>query len=750
MTRARRRALWSGALALCVTVAAPAPAQSPSERPPESPPEPQAEPSEPEPERPPRSGLEPATFSLPLDPEQGGGTVTGSAGDIEFVENDRVRLSGGVELRYQDLELEADTVEVDLSTSLVTARGDVIVDQGPRRLAGSAVEWNLDTELGTMSDASAFIAPDYYFQGAVVEKVGEDRYTFRDGTFTSCAGDEVPDWSFRVARATVRVDGYARARHASMKVKKAPLLYFPYILWPVKSERTPGLLVPNVGYSQRRGAYLGLAYYQPIGRSFDTTFFLDGYSEGFVGVGNELRYRPSAGTEGEIRAYTIDDQDLGEVRWKLEVDHESTDLPWGLRGAAEIRKSSDFDFFRDFERDFDRASRGLERSAAFVSGSWGPHLLTIQATDQETFVTGGENFVDRRLPEANYNLRSTELGNTPLVLGLESSVGYLTVDRSATYESEYGRLDLRPELSLPLNPAPWLSLNLFAGERFTWWSDSLDDTATGFTGDSLTRSAPYGGAELIGPSIARLFQPEGGFFSKFLHVVEPRVTYLWQDDYDDQARVPSFDSVDGFVSGNQARFSLVNRLKAKPRDEKAGDSRDIVSLTISRRYSLDEDEPLEADPDFGTAQLGPWETSLRVNPTDILLLEGRVTYSGLFDRITSTSLSSDLRVERANVGLRWNTTVRGPDGVTTRDQIRFNTGVEVIPDRLRLSAWLDFDIENDLLQEQRYFVDWTAQCYTVHFEWRDFQVGQLEETDYRLSFSLKNVGSFLDLSGRID
>ena len=75
-----------------------------------------------------------------------------------------------------------------------------------------------------------------------------------------------------------------------------PVLYTPYILWPVKSERTSGLLIPNIGYSDRRGAALGLAYFQTLGRSYDTTFHVDLYTRSTSALGNEFRYRPTEGT----------------------------------------------------------------------------------------------------------------------------------------------------------------------------------------------------------------------------------------------------------------------------------------------------------------------------------------------------------------------------------------------------------------------------------------------------------------------
>lgn len=779
-------------------------------------------------EKPARSGPDPVRFELPMPAERGGGTVTGTAGDLEFERDRYVVLSGGVEAMYQDVEIAADRVEVDLEAGVLTAEGGVIVDQGPRRLSGATLSWNLETKTGSLTQATGHVAPDYYFTGAEVAKIGDDLYSVTDGVFTSCSGDATPDWSFRLGRATVRVEGYARVHHAAMKVKKAPILYSPYVLWPVKSERTSGLLVPNIGYSQRRGSFLGLGYFQTLGRSYDTTVFLDGYSEGYVGLGDEFRYRPTAGTEGVFRGYAIDDQEQGEVRWKLELDHESDDLPWGLRGVAQVRRTSDFDFFRDFERDFDRASRRFELSRAFVSGSWGPHLLNVEVSDQETFFAGQDNAVDRRLPEIDYSLRSTKLGRTPLALQMESSVGYLSVDRSATYDARYGRVHFEPQLSLPLNPAPWLSLELFGGERLTWYGDSLDDTGRGFTGDSLTRSAPFAGAGLIGPSFARLYTRKGGGeparpaaeqtdpaarepagaepgqrepserepseqdpreevasglvaaghdpagespvdheagerpdageaprprgFGKFLHVIEPRFTYQWQGAFDDQAHVPRFDGTDGFASGNLGTLSLINRLKAKPRDEAAGGgARDVATLTLSRRYSFDRDEPLERDPQAGSSQFGPYLASLRVNPSEVLILEASASYSGLFGRLTSSSLSTDLRLDRARVGVRWNRSVAAATGTTLSDQYRFSAGLDVVPDRLRIQAWVDYDAERSMLQEHRYFLDYISQCYSVHLEYRDYQPGtDLRERDYRLSFTLKNVGSFLDLTGRFD
>ena len=255
-------------------------------------------------------------FSLPMPEEHGGGKLSGEAGAVEYRRDVSVLLSEGLRLEYQDMTLRADRAEVDLATREVTASGNVILDQGPNRLTGSTMTWDLDTKTGTLTEASAAADPDLFFAGRQIAKVGEDTYTVENGIFTSCKG-EVPAWSFTLKEARVEMGGYARVKSAGMRVKRMPVFYFPYILWPAKEERTSGLLMPNLGYSEQRGAYLGLAYYQTLGSSYDATFYGDYYTENYYGGGVEFRYKPREDMTGFIRGYAINDPLENEVRWRL-------------------------------------------------------------------------------------------------------------------------------------------------------------------------------------------------------------------------------------------------------------------------------------------------------------------------------------------------------------------------------------------------------------------------------------------------
>lgn len=725
-----------------------------------------ATPAEPAEEPPPAGAIE---FTVPFPEDQGGGVATGWTGDFRYEQDVEAELSDGVQIRYQDVVLSADRARIDIPTKTVTAEGDVVIDQGPRRLAGETLTFDLEGKTGTVTQASGYVSPGYFMTGEEISKVGEDVYTLEDGSFTSCEQD-VPAWSFRLGKARVRVGGYAKVKNASMRVKKVPVFFTPYLLWPVKEDRTSGFLVPQPGWSDRRGPSLSLAYYQVLGRSYDTTFELDLFGEDFIGLGNELRYHPSENTRGTFVGYVIRDPQAelegeDEYRWKVHWDHETRDLPFGLRGVVQFQDFSDFDFFRDFERDFNQTSLRFLDSRGYVSGNWGPHSLNILVNERETFLSEDRIISLSKLPEIEYRLRPTKLGPTPLYLVLDSSLDYLSLDRSETFQGDYLRGDFFPQLTLPLRAAPWLSLSFTAGQRLTFYDDSLrtseeleglpPEERDRFRGESLTRDVPFASAEIIGPSFSRIFEGEA---NRYKHVIEPRLTWLFRDDFDDEDRIPLFDEVDNLRSTNLGRVSFINRILAKPAGEDGGSAREILLLELSQAFSFDEEQPLQRGriTELIDGQqisrnvsrtAGPIIGLLRFNPTDRLSLKTQVDYNTLFSQIESTQLSGDVRFGANLVGLTWFTRTRADVSETVNNQIRLSTTLALIPNKLRWQSEINYDFEQSLLQQQRHIIDFTGSCYGLRFEVRDFQAGLIEDTDFRFAVTLKNVGTFLDITG---
>jgi lipopolysaccharide assembly outer membrane protein LptD (OstA) len=189
-----------------------------------------------------------------------------------------------------------------------------------------------------------------------------------------------------------------------------------------------------------------------------------------------------------------------------------------------------------------------------------------------------------------------------------------------------------------------------------------------------------------------------------------------------------------------------------PATEDSGSAREIFSFEIARRYSFDNTRALQTSGNGLIKSLaGPLEANVRLNPTDRTSVRFEVDYDTLFSGISSTQLSGDFSFGTGNsLTLTWFTAALPELKKTTGDQVRLSGSAGLFK-TLRVEGQINYDFENKLLQEQRIVFNWTQQCYGLRLELRDFHsaVGpRTRDKDVRLSLSLKNVGTFLDLSGR--
>ncbi len=659
-------------------------------------------------------------------------------------DGDLWRGSGGVKILYQDVTISCDEMEVNLVTKDLVASGHVILDQGPRRFACAEMSYNLTTKTGLFVDAVAFVPPSYHFSGALIERLDETHYRIEEATFTSCDTDDRPPWDLTVASGTIEDGGYGRFRSTSLRVQEVPVFHFPYVLWPMKRERALGLMVPSVGYSQLRGAYLGNSLYVPIGSSYDTTVYLDLYSEGYLGVGNEWRWAPAAGAAGEIMATTVRDKDSGDWEWKLSGRHRQDDL-WGFRFTAELAALSDIDFFQEFDRTFDQNTRRDLYSYGRLTRSFGPAALTVLADHRRTFFTSDE-VVLSQLPEVELRVRSTRLGLSEAYWTLISSLNLFDVDRGDDLRATYGRADLFPTISYTLPGPPWLTVTPKVGGRGTAWSARYSEDRQSFEDEWIERTYLIAGADIVGPSVARVFQLSLGSLTKIKHLIEPRVEYEYLSDVDSDL-IPVFDEVDSARPSNRATFTLSNRLFGKSGDE-IGATRELMSFDLSQDYSFS--EPLGTDDVGEPIQSGPVNGALRLTPTETLTFDLRGGWDTVYDDLRSTSLSAAVVAAGISSNLTWYTSRDVRTSTQQSSQVRLMMGLS----RPNL-AWsgnlsLAYDVRTGDMLQQQYQVHYEGSCWGVTVEYRDLQLGLYPTRDYRLLVSLKDVGKLPELKGRIE
>ena len=377
-----------------------------------------------------------------------------------------------------------------------------------------------------------------------------------------------------------------------------------------------------------------------------------------------------------------------------------------------------------------------------MTRSEGPFSFNLRL-ERETALYGSSEVVLERKPVLEARLRPTGLFGNTVFVEAQTSGGFL---RSIRPDGPaVGRL--RPARPLPegLGPALAASVALAPGRRglpaHPLRSVGLDGRHARSTDEPYTRGSTEAGLELTGPSFARIFEVKLGKFTKLKHIIEPRVDYSYQTDPGDLVadaglRRDRHDPADplGPVRPRPAppREGEVRRLA---RDRLPRDLAELL-LRASRRdrRTTGRDSPLDA--------------TLRVNAGSALNFDARATWDLKAGLVTSSSVSAN--IGSAERSLRFSYYDSRPVGAPVPStQLRFGGGSMVIPKRLRLDLEANYDVGQGRMLEWRSLVTWEASCFKILGEYRDLRIGAIPTRDFRIGLNLKNIGSFLDFTGRV-
>lgn len=710
-------------------------------------------------------------FKFIPGPKPGGGEVkiaVGKHGTIEAQKDEYSILQGDVVIEYQDIKLQADKVTYNLKTRDLVAEGHVIIDQGPTRVTATQAIYNLDTKTGTFFNATGTMDPSMYFSGDRIEKVDTDTYRLTNGVLTSCDLDH-PAWSFHVGSADVTMNDYAHMNNISFRAHGLPIFWAPHLIWPTKRDRSQGLLIPRARFTDKFGVRLENGYFIPIGESADATVYADVSTKEYFGTGIDLRYVPSENVKiGDLRAKAVNNAHVpsvdgagnptesSRIEWKYQYRHAQENLPGGFRGVVDVQDYSNLNFFREYDDDPNLHTLSNIYSSAYLTRNRPTYSLNILADRRDyELVSGRQRF--EQLPSLQLRMYPQRLGPTPLYFSMESSSSRLrsgAVDNNnvRTIDADYLRTDLFPTLSLKLRTPAWLSIKPQVSVRETYYSASRDET-TGQIADeeSIRRSYAQGLVEVVGPSFSRIYNRSMGGFTKFKHVIEPRVRYVYTTDVENQNQIIRFDSVDSPflpIVQNSLEYSITHRLIGKEAGEN-GDAREVLSLSLRQNAALSDPFQRDGSSFEGEHTFTPLLATLRFNPYQSITFDANAAFGNVSHQLDQFSLSANLigTGERADKYLRFTYFASfKPPGVTEggSSQIRIDTGSWLVRDRVRADVQLNFDAKNREFLEQRYLTGWTGSCYGIALEYRRYFVGGLTDVNfssYGIAVTLKNVGT---------
>ncbi|HET7712112.1 MAG TPA: LPS assembly protein LptD [Thermoanaerobaculia bacterium] len=705
---------------------------------------------------------------------QKGGEVkwTIAPGGRAAMEKDEYAIfEGGVTVEYQDIKIVADKLTLNQRTKDVVAEGRVVIDQGTTRVTAAHAVYNLDTKTGTFFKSTASMEPSLSFSGERVEKLDEDTYRMTEGIFTSCDLDR-PAWSFHVGSAEVTLDDYAHMKDISFRARGLPIFWAPRLIWPTKRDRSRGFLIPRMQFSEAIGNRIELGYFLPFGESVDATLYAELNDKNYSGGGGTIRYVPSENVKvGQLDAFTIHDPEAGRQQWKYQYQHAQENLPGGFRGVVDVQDFSDLDFFRKYDRDPTLHTASNIYSSAYLTKNRPSYSVNLLADRRDIYLghvvqnDPTSPVIKQRfeqLPSLQLRMYPQRVMGMPLYFSLESSASHLrTSGIIGGPEADYRRADIFPTLSLQLRTPAWLSVRPQISLRQTYYSASLDPQSPPGTraavDESINRTYAQGQVEVVGPSLSRVFNRSIGDFSRFKHVIEPRVRYIFTTDVKEQNRIIRFDTVDSPflpIVRDSVEYSLTQRVIGKQTAE-GSSPREILSFSLRQTASLS--KPFESvgrnpgSPFFPSAdeKFTPLEASLHVNPYQSVTLDASATFGNVSHQIDQASVSANLvgtgtRADKY-LSFTWFSSFRQP-GLTIGDssQIRVNTGSNLWRDRMRADVQINFDAKQGKFLEQRYLIGGTGSCYGLALEFRRYLIYDPREraiNNYGLAITLKNVGT---------
>ncbi len=608
-------------------------------------------------------------------------------------DTDMYHASGNVLATFTDGFLKADTVTMDRQTGNAWAVGKVRIRSGSDLLEGDVVFFNLDEKTGTIYDGKIFISENHmYLRGDEIEKRAEATYFLKNAIATSCDGDK-PAWRLTAKELDVDIDGYGTMKDGSFQINNRQVIFLPYFVFPAKTTRQSGLLMPNVAFSKENGLDLQIPYYWAISENTDATFYQRiitsrGYMQGaeyryylskdsFGTIyGDYLKdYKSESDTQGGLSRNWTDPHD----RWSYYVNHETTFSP-GFYFRSDLRKISDHWYFRDFSdfnyylehysqnqnKRFERVSfladeslSTLDSTARLVK-SFGNFYVTAMMQYTDTLSLDSNDTTLQKYPELTVTAMRQPLGKTGFNYEVNSIYDYYY--RKQGSMGHYG--DILPVVSRPITQfGDYLQLTPFAAFRETVWDSS---------GEGVSPTRDSRPATSVGTTAAtefyRIFDfgNKGEGLEKIRHSVRPELNYTLTSVQ--QGNAP--DYVTAINQANLATYAVSNFLttKLKGSDGKPVYS-EILRLRFIQSYDINEGQRKQDPGSPDTRPFGPLYIDGDLKPFKYMVYHADTAYnpnSGSWIRSNHDLTVSDSRGDSATVSYRYSQAGTFLNGSTTQ------------------------------------------------------------------------------------
>ena len=516
----------------------------------------------------------PAPGNAQATREQRAEQPTSIEGDSLGGTETNLEYQGNVALSRGDQFLGADNLKYDQEKDTYVADGHIRYQDAGIRLMADSARGDQGADTHQIDNVRYQLVSRRGNGGADRIDMKGPEGSLLHSTYSTCDPED-RRWELRSRRIDINTDdGWGVARGATIRLGKVPVLYVPYLKFPIDDQRHTGLLYPAVGLSGRNGFDWKQPIYLNLAPNYDATLEPRYMSERGFQMGAEFRYLYEKG-RGEIQGTWMNKDDLVRDRMgEADYDDENPNNPdpddgrgfFSFQGNHRFSRNwqaranliwlSDARYQEDFGNSLYGQAYSSVTSTAGVYGAgefWSAGVMADQ-WQLSDYLSSEASLPYNRLPRAYFNWNQP-LSRWITVGGHAEAVRF--------QHNEWGdgsRLDIKPTISFPLQGAAWYVTPTLAYRHTEYRLDAelAQTTAISraraaygipanqpvsaaqiaeFYDRSPSRSLPIGSLD-AGVYFDRETEIKG---DRFLQTLEPRLFYL-KAPYREQDGLPIFDT----------------------------------------------------------------------------------------------------------------------------------------------------------------------------------------------------------------
>ncbi len=557
-------------------------------------------------------------------------TVYYQAEEIQYqIPANRIFLLSGGQARYQNLTLEADSMEYDGQAELLYASGfsdssrnttKRILKDGKDEVAYDRLAYDFNTRKGKMKSSRTHLTEGYY-RGADVSRVSNEVVYVRNGWFTTCDAEH-PHYYFSSSHMKLIAKNRMIAKPVVLRIADVPLVAIPFYIFPLKPGRHSGILNLRIGNfgNDQRGIH-NIGYYFALSDYYDLTTAMDVDETGGdvtllfrSQINYNWRYRFNGrlgGSYSRDRSIALDAagnflDSSGNFlksrsdRWDFNFSHSQSLSPTAqLSGSGSF--VSDKNYYPDRSNDFNTSlNRVLNPQVNFSKNlGWGGLSLVVQKTfnldtDERTSVFPSLSLTKPAKPFFSPGKDQSRQWYHSIyyTYGASGSNYYNRSQTSDTTTLDRKRLTLNQNLSLS-SPQKIGFLTLSPNFNYTenWfhiYRTNASESQEVASGNYRRGSGSVGvssNTKLYGTFLFHL-----GSLAGLRHVLTPSVSYSWIPKSTRHQKEAAFVGI-----GSQSRtaqvvnFSLSQLFQAKFQGEKGEKKLDLFTATMAASYDFEKD-----------------------------------------------------------------------------------------------------------------------------------------------------------------